>query len=89
MGLVGESGCRKATVGRCVAGLMQQAPGRVYFGMDSDSVNRLDEQRALPHEKRDDCAAMDHRYGIDMLDKAAYRNYRRNCRSCSRTRSRR
>ncbi|GFG50489.1 peptide ABC transporter ATP-binding protein [Mycolicibacterium agri] len=81
VGLVGESGCGKTTLGRCIAGLMSPTSGGVYFGMDHDSVDRLDAQLGLPFDKRNEgeIAAIDHRHRIDMMPHAAWRTYRRNC----------
>ena len=42
LGLVGESGCGKTTIGRCVAGLEALTEGNIYFDLPSDTMASLE-----------------------------------------------
>jgi peptide/nickel transport system ATP-binding protein len=56
-GLVGESGCGKTTLGRCVARLYEPDGGRIFLDPDRqtvDSVNALDEEIASLQTKLDE-----------------------------------
>ncbi len=84
LGLVGESGCGKTTLGRVIAGLLEPTEGGVYFGMPVSDREQLDELLAVPSASRSEAhneriAAIDARYRIDQLDKERRRHYRRNC----------
>lgn len=84
VGLVGESGCGKTTLGRCVAGLTDATGGGVYFRLPRADRRFLDEMDALGSDawsseqrNRVDRIERDHR--IDLLTGDARRTYRRNC----------
>jgi oligopeptide/dipeptide ABC transporter ATP-binding protein len=84
VGLVGESGCGKTTLGRCISGLVPPSGGKIYFRLGDEDTATLDEIDATPEDRRtkDQLAQLqridtDHR--IDQLEGKAFRAYRRNC----------
>ena len=84
VGMVGESGCGKTTLGRCISGLTEPTEGGVYFDLPPDEQQRLDALLAIPADRRsaDDQAALadlDGRYRVDRLTGDRWRHYRRNC----------
>ena len=84
LGIVGESGCGKTTLGRCLTALLDPTEGGVYFEVPADDRLRLDELLATPADalgpsERTELAALDQRYRVDQLTGPARRNYRRNC----------
>ena len=84
VGLVGESGCGKTTLGRCISGLTSTTEGGVYFRLGADVRQRLDRLLAVPAdarsaEQRRELADIDRNHRIDLLGKDRHREYRRNC----------
>ena len=84
VGLVGESGCGKTTLGRCIAGLTDTTGGGVYFRLSDRDRRFLDEFDGTPAERRTSeqraqAAAIDAAHRIDRLKGDAWRVYRRNC----------
>ncbi len=84
VGLVGESGCGKTTLGRCISGLVPPSGGKIYFRLTDADAATLDQIEATPEGRRtkDQLAQVqridtDHR--IDHLEGKAFRAYRRNC----------
>ena len=84
VGLVGESGCGKTTLGRFIVDLLPPTDGGIFFGMDDEAVRRLDAAREVaPQDRtREDRAVIDtltRQHRIDRMPKPAWRDYRRNC----------
>ena len=84
LGIVGESGCGKTTLGRCLTALVQPTSGGVYFELPA--AERVVAERILAKEpaersaaERTELTAIDRRHRVDMLSGAARRTYRRNC----------
>jgi oligopeptide/dipeptide ABC transporter ATP-binding protein len=84
VGLVGESGCGKTTLGRCVSGLTEPTIGGVYFDMTAAELARLNAIYGVPEEGRTpemttDLGQIDRAHRIDRLGKSEWLRYRRNC----------
>ncbi len=84
VGLVGESGCGKTTLGRCVSGLTEVTDGGIYFDLDAGQAERLEEltrkdSSALSEAESQELAQLSSAHRIDMLGSEARRRYRRNC----------
>ncbi|MGH8914306.1 MAG: ABC transporter ATP-binding protein [Acidimicrobiia bacterium] len=84
MGLVGESGCGKTTLGRCISGLLPATGGKIYFRLSDQDAARLDVIEAIPvgertPEQRKEVERIDAAHRIDQLSGQAWRTYRRNC----------
>ncbi len=84
LGLVGESGCGKTTLGRCIAGLIEATDGGIYFRLSAADRRFLDEAEAIPDdqrtsEQRSRMESIDRAHRIGRMKVEAWRTYRRNC----------
>ncbi|HJU80738.1 MAG TPA: ABC transporter ATP-binding protein [Acidimicrobiia bacterium] len=84
VGLVGESGCGKTTLGRCISGLTQVTGGRIYFRLSDQDAARLDaiEATDAPDRTREqvrELKRIEENHRIDQLEGKAFKTYRRNC----------
>ncbi len=84
VGLVGESGCGKTTLGRCVSGLTEPTVGGIYFDLTGPDKDELDSLLSVPEdhstqEQRALLAEFDRSHRVDRLGKEEWVRYRRNC----------
>lgn len=82
VGVVGESGCGKTTLGRCIAGLMDPTDGGIYFDLTGPQRRRLDELLAVEgrgEAQEQELAQLVREHRIDALDKPHWEHYRQNC----------
>ncbi len=73
LGLVGESGCGKTTLGRLVAGLTEPTAGGVYFDIGPEEKAELDASIDGAEPGR-----LEERHRVDLLKGDAWRRFRRN-----------
>lgn len=84
VGLVGESGCGKTTLGRCISGLLTPTHGGIYFRISDEQESELDRVLAVEDDARTAAdrsflAELDSEHRIDTMNSKARHVYRRNC----------
>ncbi|MGH3667109.1 MAG: ATP-binding cassette domain-containing protein, partial [Acidimicrobiia bacterium] len=84
MGLVGESGCGKTTLGRCISGLAPPTGGKIYFRLPDEDAATLDLIDPIPEsdrtvQQRKQVERIDANHRVDVMSGKAWRTYRRNC----------
>jgi oligopeptide/dipeptide ABC transporter ATP-binding protein len=81
---VGESGCGKTTLGRCISGLLTPTHGGIYFRISDEQESELDRVLAVADDARTAAdrrflAELDSEHRIDTMNSKARHVYRRNC----------
>ncbi len=83
LGLVGESGCGKTTLGRCVSGLTDPTDGGVFFNLTAEQRDQIDALGGVPEAERSEdqrraLAELVSQHRVDRLRGEAFQRYRRN-----------
>ena len=84
LGLVGESGCGKTTLGRVVSGLSDATGGSIYFDVPAATLADLDRILAIPESDRTDAdrrtfQRIEETHRIDRMSVGEKARFRRNC----------
>jgi peptide/nickel transport system ATP-binding protein len=87
VGLVGESGCGKTTLGRLILRLIEPTAGELFFDTDEDVVRKyiqlLDDIEHNPAQSKQDtrlkdAAAIEKKHSVFKFSRKEMKNYRRN-----------
>ncbi|MDN5851325.1 MAG: ABC transporter ATP-binding protein [Actinomycetia bacterium] len=84
VGMVGESGCGKSSLGQCISGLSKPTSGGVFFDISGAELQRLDQLLAVPEgelgsEQSRELDRLVRAHRGDRIRGERWRHYRRNC----------
>ncbi|MGB4323774.1 MAG: ABC transporter ATP-binding protein [Candidatus Nanopelagicales bacterium] len=84
LGLVGESGCGKTTLGRVIAGLVPATGGDIWFDLDETAKAQMERLRSVPKnsmsaEDKAIWSQLESNHRLGSMTKERQRQYRRNC----------
>jgi oligopeptide/dipeptide ABC transporter ATP-binding protein len=84
VGLVGESGCGKTTLGKVIAGLEAPTSGDLWFDLDSSDAEDVDRLRgrdpkSMSGEDRETWQRLQGQHRLGSMSREFQRRYRRNC----------
>jgi len=84
VGLVGESGCGKTTLGKVIAGLESPTSGDLWFDLDPSDAEDVDRLRgrdpkSMSGEDREAWQRLQGQHRLGSMSREFQRRYRRNC----------